>query len=147
MLSETALKPITPAQLRSLAERKAAEEARKDHETMKKAEENRKHLHETFLSQETRPDAMERVMTAVQRAAEQGKTELLALQFPSSYLPDGGRKINNFEPDWPGSLDGFAKRAFDFFAQHLQPQGYKCRAQILDYPDGKPGEVGIFLSW
>jgi hypothetical protein len=139
--------PVTPEQLRKLAEKKGMEEARKDHEAAQKAEDEKKHLHDIFMSRETRPDAMERLMGAVQRAAEQGKSELLILQFPSSYLEDGGRRINNFAADWPISLDGFAKRAFDFFEEHLRPHGYRCRAQILDFPGGVPGDVGIFLAW
>jgi len=27
----------------------------------------------------------------------------------------------------------------------LQPNGYKVRAQIMDFPGGMPGDVGIFL--
>jgi hypothetical protein len=138
---------ITPAQLRNLAEKKATEDVLKDKEATKKAEEERKHLHDAFVSRELRPDVMERFMAAVQRAAKLGQAELLVLQFPSSYLADGGRKINNFAPDWPSSLDGFAKRAFDFFDEHLRPHGYRCRAQILDFPGGKPGDVGIFIVW
>jgi len=29
----------------------------------------------------------------------------------------------------------------------LQAQGYTMRAQILNYPDGGLGEVGIYLGW
>jgi hypothetical protein len=147
MSSQTTSAPMTPAQLRKLGEDKAMAEARKSYEAMQKAEAEKKHLQEVFMSREPRPDGMERLMAMVKTAAEQGKSELLVLQFPSTYLRDGGRKINNFEADWPTSLDGFAKRAFEFFEEHLRPQGYKLRAQILDYPGGKPGDVGMFLKW
>jgi hypothetical protein len=36
---------------------------------------------------------------------------------------------------------------YDAYAQHLQAQGYKIRAQILNYPDGGLGEVGIYIGW
>jgi hypothetical protein len=35
----------------------------------------------------------------------------------------------------------------DFYEQELRAAGYKARAQIIDYPGGVPGDVGIFLSW
>jgi hypothetical protein len=72
---------------------------------------------------------------------------VLALRFPSTYCTDGGRAINSFEPDWPKTLTGFAKRAHEFWQKELEPQGYKVRAQIMDFPGGMPGDVGIFLKW
>jgi hypothetical protein len=38
-------------------------------------------------------------------------------------------------------------KAPDFFEAELKPLGFKSRAQILNYPDGRPGDVGIFLAW
>ena len=63
------------------------------------------------------------------------------------YCTDGGRAINNFEPDWPKTLTGFAKRAYEFWQEELEPQGYKLSAQIMDFPGGVPGDVGVFLRW
>ena len=67
--------------------------------------------------------------------------------FPASYCNDQGRRINNAEPDWPDSLEGFAKKAHAFFEAELKPLGFRARAQILNYPDGRLGDVGLFLSW
>jgi ribosomal 50S subunit-associated protein YjgA (DUF615 family) len=139
--------PLTPQQLRKLAEEKEMVEARKAHEEIKKAEENERAMREAFMAREVRPDAMERVMAAVKLAAEQGKHEILLIRFSSSLLSDGGRRVNNFLPDWPDSLEGFAKRAYDAFKEHLAPVGYKMRAEILDYPHGNLGDVGLFLVW
>ena len=69
------------------------------------------------------------------------------MRFSSEYCTDGGRAINNLEPDWPQSLTGFAKRAYEFWQKELQPKGYKLRAQIMDFPGGMPGDVGIFFRW
>ena len=68
----------------------------------------------------------------------------MALRFPSDWCTDKGRAINNFEPK---TLTGFAKRAYDYYEKELRPAGYRVRAQILDFPGGLPGDVGIFLSW
>jgi len=138
---------LTPAQLHKLGEEKAMAEAKKAFAEMKKAEDHKKSLHDAFMTREPHPETMDRLMAAVRHLAEQGKSELLVLQFPSSYLEDGGRRINNFDPDWPRSLTGYAKRAYDLYEEKLKPLGYRLRAQILDFPGGKPGEVGFTLSW
>jgi hypothetical protein len=138
---------FSAAQLRKLGEDTAMAEAQKAYAAKKKAEDEKKSMQDAFMAREPHPEAMDRLMTVVRNMAEQGKTELLVFQFPSSYLEDGGRRINNSEPDWPQSLVGFAKRAFDFYEEHLRAQGFRLRAQILDFPNGMPGDVGIFLNW
>jgi hypothetical protein len=138
---------LTPAQLRKRGEEMAAAQAMKTRADMKKIEEHQKSVRDAFMGREPHPDALARIMTSASNLAEQGKSELLVLQFPASYLEDGGRSINNFEPDWPTSLTGFAKRAYEFYEANLKPHGYKVRARILDFPDGKLGDVGIFLAW
>jgi hypothetical protein len=29
----------------------------------------------------------------------------------------------------------------------LKPRGFHLAARVLDFPDGKPGDVGLFLFW
>jgi hypothetical protein len=113
----------------------------------KKQEEEQKGLREAFLERDIHPEVKERVNAAVRRAAEQGNHELQIVTFPASYTNDGGRRINNAEPDWPASLEGFAKRAYAYYEKELKPLGYKLRVEILDYPGGMPGNVGMFLRW
>ena len=69
------------------------------------------------------------------------------MTFPASYCNDGGRRINNLDPDWPTSLEGFAKRAFEFYEKELRPLGYKLHADIISFPGGMPGEVAFILKW
>jgi len=147
MASDVKSAALTPKQLRQLADERDMAEARKAHEAAKKAEEHERAMRDAFMDREIRPDAMERLMNAVKIAAEQGKHELLIIQFPSTLLSDGGRRVNNFLPDWPDSLQGFGKRALDFYKEHLAPLDYKLRAEILDYPGGNLGDVGLILSW
>jgi hypothetical protein len=138
---------ISPDELRHITEEKELEQMREALEKKRKIDDERHRFHDTFMHQEVRPDALERVSALVRGAAERGEREVLALRFPSEYCTDGGRAINNFEPDWPKTLTGFAKRAYEFWRQELEPQGYRLRAQILDFPGGVPGDVGIFLRW
>jgi hypothetical protein len=138
---------ITPDQLRRIAEEKEMEQLREALEKKRKADEELHHLHDAFMAQDIHPDVFARVSRVVKGAAERGEREVLALRFPSQYCTDGGRAINNFEPGWPETLTGFAKRAYEFWDNELKPQGYKLRAQIMDFPGGMPGDVGIFLRW
>jgi hypothetical protein len=83
----------------------------------------------------------------VRRTAEQNKNELMVMSFPADYCTDKGRRINNADADWPESLQGRAKRGYDFYQQNLKALGYKLYARVLDYPGGMPGTVGFFLKW
>ena len=138
---------ITPDQLRRIADQKELEAAREALAKKRKTDEEHDHLRDAFMAREIHPEVFERVSKVVRSAAERGEREVMALRFSSEYCSDGGRAINNFEPDWPASLTGFAKRAYEFWQQELEPQGYKLRAQIMNFPGGMPGDVGIFLKW
>ncbi len=113
----------------------------------KKREDAQRELREAFLHREIHPDVRQRVNTAIRRAAEQGRHELQVFTFPASYCNDHGRRINNNEPDWPDSLEGFARKAYEYYEKELRPLGYKLSAQVLDFPGGMPGEVAIVLKW
>jgi hypothetical protein len=113
----------------------------------KKQEEEQAGLREAFMRREIGPEAYERVNAAVRRAAEQGGQQVQIITFPASYCNDGGRRINNSEPDWPNSLEGFAKKAYEFYEKELKPLGYRAHVEIIDYPGGMPGNVGMFLKW
>jgi hypothetical protein len=141
---------ITPDELRRITEEKEREKMRKALEKKRRMDEERHHFRDTFMQQDVPrddPRTRERFAALVRGAAERGEREVLALRFPSEYCTDGGRAINNFEPDWPNTLTGFARRAYEFWQRELEPQGYKLRAQIMDFPGGVPGDVGVFLRW
>jgi hypothetical protein len=138
---------VTPEELKRLTEEIEAKKAQETVERLRKASEDERHLREAFIEQELRPDVRERVSAVIRRAAEQGQHEVIAMRFQAAWTNDHGRRINNNEPDWPASLEGFAKRGYQFYEKELKPLGYKLRAQVLSYPDGVPGEVGIFLVW
>ena len=113
----------------------------------RKQEEEQAGLREAFMRRDVGPEAYERVNAAVRRAAEQGSQQVQIITFPASYCNDGGRRINNSEPDWPDSLEGFAKKAYAFYEKELKPLGYRAHVEIIDYPGGMPGNVGMFLKW
>jgi hypothetical protein len=122
----------------SLAEERA-------HEAAVKAERDK--LREAFMAREIHPDVLERLATVVRKAVDAGDKQALLFQFPSDWLPDQGRAITNRERDWHEKLDGFARRAYDYFQRELAPRGFQLRAEIIDWPAGMPGDVGFFLQW
>ena len=138
---------ITPDELRRLTEEKEMEKAKEALEKQRKVDDDHHHLRDAFMAQEIHPEVFERVSRVVKGAAERGEREVLAIRFPSEYCTDHGRAINNFESGWPDTLTGFARRAYEFWQKELEPRGYKLRAQLMDFPGGVPGDVGIFLRW
>jgi hypothetical protein len=139
---------ITAAELNRLAQEL---ERRKQQKWLQEEEAHasqQKALHDAFFQREVSPQAKERVSQAVRRAVEGGVHEIMALSFPCDWTNDSGRRVNNFETDWPESLEGFAKRAYAYYLQELQPAGYKIKAKVLGYTrEGIPKDIGLFLSW
>lgn len=126
-----------------------AEAAKMDEERRLKAkkEAQQLELREAFMSRTVHPEAINRINNAIRVAAEQGQHQIQVLTFPCSFCTDGGRRINIADPEWPGTLTGFAKEALEFYQKELRPLGYKLHAEITSFPGGMPGDVGMFLKW
>jgi len=60
---------------------------------------------------------------------------------------DHGRAINQREAGWEKTLTGIPKEIFQLWADHLKPKGYRIAYQIIDFPGGMPGDIGVTLSW
>jgi hypothetical protein len=95
----------------------------------------------------TADQLMQSVMELVSHTAERGQSEVQVYRFPNAVCSDGGRRINNAEPDWPDSLEGRPKLGYEFWRDHLRPLGFGLRAEVLEYPGGMPGDIGFFLTW
>lgn len=87
------------------------------------------------------------VLDLARQAAKTGQKEFLLLRFPSQLCSDGGRAINVTEPEWPSTLRGEPAEIYLRWESELKPKGFHLSAQILDFPNGFPGDVGLFLSW
>lgn len=92
-------------------------------------------------------EALRRVTVIIQRAVSNGLTEVQVHRFPNTLCTDNGRAINQQERGWENTLTGVPKEIYDFWKRQLQPSGYKLYAQIVEFPDGVPGDVGITLRW
>lgn len=119
---------------------------------MTKAEEARQKLVKTLQEEvEVTPEKIAEIKQSLavktRAAAGRGESEVMVMRFPSSLCSDKGRAINNAEPDWPTTLTGRPRQAYEFWKEHLRPARYKLRAMIIDWPGGLPGDVAFFLAW
>jgi len=85
--------------------------------------------------------------TVIQRAVRNGLTEVQVYRFPNYLCTDHGRAINQMEAGWEKTLTGIPKEVYQLWADYLQPRGYRLSCQIIDFPGGVPGDVGMVLSW
>lgn len=106
-----------------------------------------------FIEQLSKPSGLsedEKVKLAarvIQRAVRNGLTEVQVYRFPNIMCTDRGRAINQMESGWENTLTGIPKEIFQLWADYLKPRGYRISYQIIDFPGGMPGDVGITLSW
>jgi hypothetical protein len=92
-------------------------------------------------------ERLKRAAAIIKRAVDNGLTEVLVGRFPNTLLTDRGRAINQMEPGWENTLTGLPKELFQFWEKHLKPRGYRLRCQIVDWPGGMPGDIGMTLAW
>jgi hypothetical protein len=99
----------------------------------------------------------------IKRAFDREENELMFASFPSDFCTDGGRAIMNAgappinkptpgttaldEPEWVATMPAGVRQVYDYWKANLQPGGFKFTVQVIDYPGGKPGNVGLFFSW
>jgi hypothetical protein len=92
-------------------------------------------------------EVMEKASIIINRAVENGLMSVQVFRFPHTLCTDNGRAINQGEAGWETTLTGIPKEIFEFWRRQLQSRGYHIRYEIIDYPNGMPGDVGVFLSW
>ena len=92
-------------------------------------------------------EAIQRAIKIIERAVSNGLTEVQVYRFPNQLCTDRGRAINQQEPGWEKTLTGVPKEIYDLWSRHFRERGYKLKVQIVDFPGGMPGDVGMILSW
>jgi hypothetical protein len=90
---------------------------------------------------------LQALVGAMRLAAEAGEHNYLALRFPAEVCTDGGRRINSAQPDWATSLRGEAADIYQFWQSTLQSLGFRLTAEVMDFPGGKPGDIGLTFAW
>ena len=113
-----------------------------------KAAEHRLEQVEEMIEGEITDVAWTELVDQARKAAGRGEKQYPLLRFPSELCTDDARAINNPpNPTWPQTLRGEAADIYERWHSTLRPQGFNLSAQVLDFPGGKPGDVGLFLRW
>ena len=126
-----------------------AEEASKQARQAAEAEAEKR----AFLERLVKPsgvsdeEAIRRGIKLIERAVANGKTEVQVHRFPNQLCTDRGRAIIQQEAGWENTLTGVPKEIYQLWAKYFRPRGYKLRVEIIDYPGGLPGDVGMTLMW
>jgi hypothetical protein len=139
--------PVSADQLRMTILQKEME--RMDLERKAKEAEQKKLADFTadFLHTHVSEDEIAMVRRLVMNAVKDGKLEAMVYSFPSELCTDTGRAINNNDPAWPETLQGKAKEFYERYQEFGKPQGYRLKAMVINFPGGKPGDIGFFLNW
>jgi hypothetical protein len=92
-------------------------------------------------------ERLARAAAIIRRAAGNGLTEVLVGRFPNELCTDRGRAINQNEAGWEKTLTGLPKELYEFWEKYLKPRGYRLAFQVIDFPGGMPGDIGMTLRW
>jgi hypothetical protein len=130
----------------------ALEEARKAEEYVRlaaAAEAEKRALIERLSkpSGKSEEEKIKLASTIIQRAVRNGLTEVQVYRFPNTLCTDKGRAINQMEAGWEKTLTGIPKEIFELWTEYLKPRGYRIGYQIIDFPGGVPGDIGVIISW
>lgn len=139
---------LSAEELHALVMRHEAEAVQARQSERSRRDEDRRHRVDMFRQRrELTPDVVQRAIQRWQNAARQGDQEVEVIRFPSQLCTDDGRAINNGEPDWGRTLVGVPAQIYEIWEHHLRSRGFGLKACIVDFPDGKPGDVGMFIHW
>ena len=143
---------MSAADLRNYMTEMQMAKAMKSVDGMDRAEKARQDLIKRMSSPiDLTPEALQEILqplrTKLRAAAERGQTELMVMRFPNALCTDHGRAINNSDPDWPNTLSGRPRQAYELWRDQLRPAGFRLSALIIEWPGGLPGDVGFFLKW
>ena len=45
------------------------------------------------------------------------------------------------------TMPAAVRQIHDFWKNSLKPGGFGSSARVINYPGGKPGDVGLFFAW
>lgn len=125
---------------------KQHEVAHRDEVKIQLAETHHKQAQEMLQARLTET-SWQHMLRNARAAAQKGEEEQLLLRFPAELCTDHGRAVNAPDPAWPATLRGLAAEIFLRWKKELQPQGFGLAARVVDFPDGMPGDIGLFLEW
>jgi hypothetical protein len=92
-------------------------------------------------------EGIRRALKIIERGVNNGLTEVQFYRFPNALCTDRGRAINQGEPGWEKTLTGVPLEIYQLWSRHFRAKGYRLKVEIVDFPDGIPGDVGMTLQW
>src|SRR6476469_3592954 len=92
-------------------------------------------------------EGIRRAIKIIERAVSNGRTEVQVCRFPNRLCTDHGRAINQQEAGWEDTLTGVPKEIHKLWAKYFRSRGCKRRVEILEFPGGMRGDVGMTLQW
>ena len=131
------------------------------HRKEEEASAYKQRLENIHLVDDMIPAQLERL----KHAFERGESELMVASFPCDFCTDGGRAVINAgeppinkptkeeeakqaeQPNWLLTMPAGICKAQEYWKQHLKPGGFGFAARVISYPGGKPGDIGIFITW
>lgn len=132
---------------RLVAHHELEEMASREHTRSTAAEEKKMRMDLLRQRRDLTPAMIEMALSRWQNAARQGATEVELIRFPSELCTDDGRAVNNSDAGWGSTLTGVPAQIYEIWEKHLKPRGYRLKAYVVEFPDGKPGDIGLFLTW
>jgi len=126
-----------------------AEEAEKHARMLSEAQAEKKALidHLSKPSGISDEEVIARGIKIIERAVKSRMMEVEVMRFPNQLCTDKGRAINQQEPGWENILTGAPKEIYQLWDKYFRARGYKLKVQIVDFPDGLPGDIAMTLSW
>lgn len=130
-----------------MAQRRRAEQAKEEARRAEMEKSEQEQIKSLMTPIEIDEERLANFMRRVRQAAERGEHQILILRFPSAMCRDSGRAINNSLPGWEETLVGVPQQILHVWQEHLKPLGFRLSAEVLDYPNGVPGDIGLFCRW
>jgi CBS domain-containing protein len=100
-----------------------------------------------MLAKHLSDESWQKMLHNARAVAKNGEEESLLLRFPAELCSDHGRAVNAPDPEWPSTLRGMAADIYLRWKAELRGHGFTLHARVVDFPDGVPGDIGLFLSW
>jgi len=138
---------VSAAAFLQLASSHEAEEEERRKEAKRLADEKHHRQASQMLAAHLTEETWQRMLSNARATAKKGEDEHLLLRFPAELCSDHGRAVNAPDPEWPTTLRGMAAEIFMRWKNELRPHGFSLHARVVEFPDGVPGDIGLFLSW
>jgi hypothetical protein len=139
---------MSVADLKAYVAEVESAKASQSYGAVERAEKARQEIIDKLMERvEITPERVQSFLSRVKAAATRGETEMMVMRFPSALCADRGRALNNSEPEWPDTLVGQPRQFYEIWKERLEPAGYRLKAMIVEWPNGFPGDVGLFVAW